>query len=581
MPTQRMIHLGFGIDSSTSSYSITDKYRRRFQACRSELVARGTASRRDLQRWLGKCCHLRLIFPAQALFTFQCRSMLKGFGDGDDERRPLPQEALEEIKFWTFVDSFTEPIPFLLQQHVSFSLYTDASGFGWGAHLQLPSGPLILRDYWTTDLFGLDICCKEALAVLFGLQSVEERLHRRHVDVYVDNQGLELAWNGLKSRSRELTGVLQSLFLFCIDSRVALKLIWVPTDANPADAPSRDLDRGDSMLAPALRRQLWRTFGPFAFDLMALPSNVLKDPAGRPLPFFSRYPTPSAAGVNVFAQRPPSGLLYVFPVFGLIPGLIHLFVEWAGLGRAVDVVLVLPTYPGKPSSWACLLAPYIQDELILAPPLSVGVLLFPSSRGYQKNLLPAPFGLSAFRCRFPPSAGPTLPLVAPVPPSPVKVLVFADSMLRPLQALSWPAPFRVLVHSLSGATLERVVQGCLPYASTCDVFLLHAGVNDVSRVKVDFEKHFAASCDQVSRILSARLGGRRVLISTVCQTKSDELNMRVAYANQALRSMALAKGWSLVSNDNVHFADLHDTVHLNAAGTARLYRNILISLRSA
>ena len=89
------------------------------------------------------------------------------------------------------------------------------------------------------------------------------------------------------------------------------------------------------------------------------------------------------------------------------------------------------------------------------------------------------------------------------------------------------------------------------------------------------------SCDQVSRILSASLGGRKVLFSTICQNKSDELNMRVACANQALRSMALAKGWLLVSNDNVHFADLHDTVHLNAAGTARLYRNILISLRSA
>ena len=574
-----MVHLGFGIDSSTSSYFITDKYRRRFQACRSELLARGTASRRDLQKWLGKCCHLRLVFPAQALFTYECRSLLKVFDEDDDERRPLPQEALEEIQFWTFVDSFTDPIPFLLQQHISFSIYTDASGFGWGAHLQLPSGPSSLRDYWSSGLFDLDICCKEALAVLFGLQSIEEQLFCRQVDAYVDNEGLVLAWGGLKSRTKELTGVLQQLFLFCLDSRVSLKMIWIPTDANPADAPSRELDRGDSMLAPALRRQLWRVYGPFTFDLMALPSNVMEDAAGRPLPFFSRYPTPSSSGVNVFAQRPPSGLLYVFPVFGLIPGLVRLFVEWSGLGRDVGVVIVLPSFPEEPPMWIKLLEPYIQDELVLSAPNSTSVLLYPSTKGYQHNLLPLPYGLTAYRCLFQARVRPLLP--APAPSAPVKVLVFSDSMLRPLRALVWPAPFRVLVHPHGGATLEQVVRRSMALASTCDVFVLHAGVNDVSRNAVDFEARFSASCEKISRAITSSFGPRRVFISTVCLTKSDELNLRVATANHALRALANSRGWSLISNDNIRTTDLRDTVHLNAAGTARVFRNILISLRTA
>ena len=574
-----MIHLGFGIDSSTSSYFITDKYRRKFQACRSELLARGTASRRDLQKWLGKCCHLRLVFPAQALFTFECRSLLKGFGEDDDERRPLPQAALEEIEFWSFVNSFTDPVPFLLQQHVSFSLYTDASGFGWGAHLQLPTGPSSLRDYWSSSLFDLDICCKEALAVLFGLQSIEDKLNCRQVDAYVDNEGLVLAWAGLKSRSKELSGVLQQLFHFCLDNRVSLKMIWVPTDKNPADAPSRELDRGDSMLAPALRRQLLRAYGPFAIDLMALPSNVMEDMAGRPLPFFSRYPVPSSSGTNVFAQRPPSGLLYVFPVFGLVHGIIRLFIEWSSFGRDVNVVLVLPSFPRRPPSWASLLAPFIQDELLLSAPHSSGVLLYPSTGGYQPNLLPLPYGLSAYRCLFRARSRPSLQ--APVQPLPVKVLVFSDSMLRPLQALVWPAPFRVLVHSHGGATLEQVVQRSLAFASTCDVFLLHAGVNDASRITVDFEARFKASCDKVSRIISANFGARRIVISTVCLTKSDELNLRVGVANNALRALAASRKWSLSSNDNIRPADLRDTVHLNAAGTARVFRNILLSLKTA
>ena len=166
-PTQKMVHLGFGIDSVTSSYSLTDKYRTKFVACRSALE-RGSASLKDLQWWVGKCNHLRLLFPAASVFTYQCPSLMSLFGD---ELEALPPAALDEVRFWTFVDTVTEPVPFLLQQHVAFLLSTDASSFAWGAKVDLPSGPLLLRDYWTSKLFRYDKCSKEALAVLFALLS--------------------------------------------------------------------------------------------------------------------------------------------------------------------------------------------------------------------------------------------------------------------------------------------------------------------------------------------------------------------------------------------------------------------------
>ena len=95
---------------------------------------------------------------------------------GLEERVPLPPGVLEEIEFWIFVDTFTEEVPFLKQQHVSVRLSTDASGFAWGASIDLPDGPLVLRDYWSSHLLGKDICAKEGLAVLFALQSIQERL---------------------------------------------------------------------------------------------------------------------------------------------------------------------------------------------------------------------------------------------------------------------------------------------------------------------------------------------------------------------------------------------------------------------
>lgn len=490
---------------------------------------------------------------------------------GTEGRVTLPPGILEEIEFWTFVDTFTDEVPFLKQQHVSVRLSTDASGFAWGASVDLPDGPLVLRDYWSSHLLGKDICAKEGLAVLFALQAIQERLFRRRVDVFVDNQGLMLAWNGLKAKSEELVGVLRSLFLWTMDLRVSLRLHWIPTDANPADAPSRLLDRSDCMLSESLRRKLWSTYGPFSFDLMALPSNVLRDPSGRPLPFFSRHPVPAAVGTNVFAQSAPRGRLYVNPPFAVITPLLRLLAEWGG----VEVVIVLPVFQ-REAAWSGLLLPYVEDALPLFPRSACSVLQLPSSDGFHDNLLPLPFGMTAYRCRFPRQPPPA---VLPIRPD-FKVLIYGDSLLRPLERLSWSAPFRVMVHCVSGLTLSRLV-ALLPGIDShgYHAILLHAAVNDASGGGPDFEEKFSASCDALGR-LSGRLRGCSVLLSTACVSRVDSINARVCFANGRLRDLARSRGWAIVSNDNVRVQDLSDNVHLNASGTARLRLNFLRALRS-
>ena len=570
LPTQSMVHLGFGIDSTTSSYSITAKYREKFRKFRIELLERGTANLNDLQRWVGKCNHLHLVFPGNSLFTSEARHCMTHAGE---DRKQMPQALLDEINFWSFVDSYTEPVPYLLQQHVSLKLCTDASGYGWGATVELPSGPTVLKDYWSSDLFQNDICCKEALAVLFALQSLEGAIFRRRVDVRVDNEGLVHAWTGLKSKSSELVEILQSLFLLTIDLRVDLKMIWISTHENPADAPSRELQRSDSALSVKLRLRLWECYGPFSIDLMALPSNVMRSPSGRSLPFFSRAPAPGSAGCNVFLQSPPKGLLYVFPPFALITPLIRLFMEWGG----VTVVMVLPFYEHTRPSWSNLLSPYILDSLALCPPASVGVLNIPSASGFVLNKLPLPFGLKAFRCPFPA----VLPQPSAPLPSPIFVVISGDSVLRPLQALKWPAPFRVLVRSISGATLECAAMEALKFsASQCKVLILHAAVNDASKSGADFEEKFPAVCSRACSLISSKFGGRAVLLSTACQSRQSDLNIKIGVANRQLRVQAKSLHWGLISNDNIRYPDLSDNVHLNAAGTAKLHRNILQALKA-
>jgi hypothetical protein len=565
-----MVHLGFGIDSRDSSFFLTDRTRRKFAGLRERLLSTKQANLKDIQSFVGKCNHLRLLFPATSLFTIRCRRLEPSL---TDEPSSLSQDVLDEVAFWSFVDSFTQPIPYRLQQHLTLRLFTDASGFGWGAIVDLPSGNVEIRDYWTSQLFDHDICVKEGLAVLFGLQSVSCHLWRRRVDVFVDNEGLVHAWEGLKSKSVELTSVLQTLFLFCMDFYVSLKLHWVPTDANPADAPSRALHRGDSALSSVLRDRLWGSFGPFSFDLLALPSNVFRDPSGLPLPFFSLAPCPSSSGTNVFAQSPPSGILYAFPPFALIVPLVNLFVEWGG----VDVVVVVPSFSQRSPAWVTLIRPYVLRSLPLSSASDLGVLSLPSRRGFSPNVLPLGFGLSALRCRFPSRPPVPRPLALP----PFRVVIVSDSMLRPFQSLKWPSPFAVNVFSLSGASFREVFLRLLRHAELpYDAFLVHAGVNDASRAGDDFDRDFRFSCSYAAGLVATYFAGRRVVCSTVCQTKSSDVNTRVAMANSALREFADLGHWGLISNDNIRFADLHDTVHLNASGAARLFCNFLHAFRS-
>jgi hypothetical protein len=209
-----------------------------------------------------------------------------------------------------------------------------------------------------------------------------------------------------------------------------LKLIWVPSKENPADAPSRVLSKMDSSLHVRLQE-----IGPFSFDLMAQGSNVFAVPLFGSLPFYSEFPCLDSSGVNVFSQSPPSGCLYVYPPFSLIPLVLRLFLEWG----SVEVVVVVPVTGRFPFWWA-LLQRYAVKSLQLCRAGDVGVVYFPSKRGFSPKMSPLRYGLSLqdFLCRFPPSLLPA----SPSPSASVKVIVVSDSMLRCLHGISWPHPYQ-------------------------------------------------------------------------------------------------------------------------------------------
>ena len=126
---------------------------------------------------------------------------------------------------------------------------------------------------------------------------------------------------------------------------------------------------------------------------MALPSNVQSYPSGSPLPFFSPFPVPGAAGVNLFAHLPHRLPLlfrnpYVFPPFILIPEVLR-FITCLGFSCSFVVPDLRPR-----TFWWSLLRPY--EGYLLAPKGAKNVVLPPTHTGFSTTW-PLPWDLWVFR----------------------------------------------------------------------------------------------------------------------------------------------------------------------------------------
>ena len=117
------------------------------------------------------------------------------------------------------------------------------------------------------------------------------------------------------------------------------------------------------------------SFGPHTIDLMAFPSNVKLDRSGRPLKFFSPFPSVQAQGTNVFSQVFENA--FVFPPFTLIGPLLKFLTSQPCL-----FTLTAPDVSPRKYWW-----PLLQRQATVAFKLGQKgdntILLFPAKTGHS------------------------------------------------------------------------------------------------------------------------------------------------------------------------------------------------------
>ena len=121
----------------------------------------------------------------------------------------------------------------------------------------------------------------------------------------------------------------------------------------------------DERIDHQLLLQVWERLGPFDIDLMASPANVIADPEGHPIKFYSRYLTQGCLGQDIFAQNlTGKSALYCFPSFNLI-GLTLQFLR----DSRCECTVILPDIKG---SWYSIVFQGKVDQMLLSQPGNKG-----------------------------------------------------------------------------------------------------------------------------------------------------------------------------------------------------------------
>lgn len=575
VPTQVIRFLGLLTDTVRQTFVVPGDKKQKFADLRELILREDEASVKTLQRLQGKCVSFLLAVPAAKLYIREMASAIAS-ATSPQGLVEISGPLREEVEHWRFLDDWEGYVPWRDERHVSINISTDSSSYKWGGVVDLQGSKQSVGDYWPIEDRGTPIMVLEAKALLRVLESFASHLRDARCDTLVDNLALMYAWRNEGCRSPELNAVLKDLFMFCLGHNVLLKLDYVPTDKNEADAPSREIRKSDSCLTNKSWNLVQKAFGGpqgHNVDLMALDSNAMKSREGEPLPHFTPYPTPGSAGVNVFSQTLEKHLnYYVFPPFCLLLVVLR-YIEVQG----VSATLIVPGLDQTPS-WFPKLLGLCVDARLIGRVGQKDVLLYPSRKGFredraglQQNLWAArisheelqgglTFSSIMFRCN--PAIGQAMPL---------DIVVASDSMLRFLLLTEFGKDPLAHIFASSGARWSGVVQQAVRLAEEVvpSVLVIHAGINDLLRRDENeymLMKRFMETVDVLPEKLRNIHRNTKVVLSAIVQTNKDWVNARVAFANSALEELAARHGWFFLDNSYLRSSDLKGGLHLRCTG---------------
>lgn len=395
IPSTKVRFLGFIVDAEQRTFSLPEDKRMDFCELLACVLRCKELDLQVLQKLAGKCSSMSIAIPGAMFYVREINNAVS-LAQRSGKPVPLAGPLLDELLHWRFMETWSGVSTWKNERHLAVQLATDASSFKWAG--KLLSGNAVDTDI--SDYFRpgdeRPIHIKEAEALIKTLLSLRDTIAHHRVDILTDSMALIGAWNRQGSRNTPFNACMKELFVITVDLDLDLQLKYINTKVNPADAPSRQLNKQDARLAGSHWRLLDDMFGPHSCDLMALDSNVMLTKEGTALKHFTPHPTPESAGVNVFSQDIQKEVNpYVFPPLSMISPVLSFLEET----KVKKCTVVVPSRANKDQWWPKI-EHFALKRFRIASKGETAVLWYPSKLGWSLDTMGLPWDLYAFRLSF-------------------------------------------------------------------------------------------------------------------------------------------------------------------------------------
>lgn len=223
----------------------------------------------------------------------------------------------------------------ILPTAIDAQLVTDASKTGWGGMLNGKSA----QGFWDRSIGQSHSNVREMWAVFMALVSFRQELRGKTFQIHSDNITTVAYLNKMGGSSPDLNNVAMAIWTEAINNHVSISCCHIAgKDNTGADSLSRQSDKYEWQLNPALFRLLDEMWGPHTIDRFA---SVLTTQLDN---FNSRYYNPMAAGVDALAQQDWAlQNNYVNPPFRLIPKILDVL-----KAQRATATIIAPAWKAQP-----------------------------------------------------------------------------------------------------------------------------------------------------------------------------------------------------------------------------------------
>ena len=202
VPVQKIIFLGFLINSHTMTICLTDEKKAKLVSLINNILASDTIRIRSVAQVIG---HMVSSFPAIEYGPLYYRKLDKDKSNalaihkGNFEApMSISSEAKVELNWW--LTNLPTSFKNILPTPIDGVLYSDASKIGWGAVLENQS----TGGNWSKQESDYHINDLEMKAAFFALRSFVSKLTGKHVKIMVDNSTTVFVLNNMGTSHNDM-----------------------------------------------------------------------------------------------------------------------------------------------------------------------------------------------------------------------------------------------------------------------------------------------------------------------------------------------------------------------------------------